>query len=151
MKLHSSAFDYDDSIPSQYTCDGRDVSPPLSWSDVPEGTTSFSLIVDDPDAPGRTWVHWVYVDLPSTVSSLPEALPSDEKPRLGGTQGRNDFRRIGYGGPCPPGGTHRYVFTLYALDRELGLRPGALKSDVVEAMRGHVVAEATLVGLYSRS
>jgi hypothetical protein len=121
------------------------------WAQVPENTQSFALIVDDPDAPGKTFVHWVYFDIPGTATALPEAVPGEGQPSIGGTQGANDFGQMGFGGPCPPGGTHRYFFKLYALDTELGLEVGATKDDVLEAMKGHVLAEAELIGTYTRS
>jgi len=151
MILTSSAFDEGGMIPRKYTCNGQDVSPPLAWSEVPEGTKSFALISDDPDAPVGTWVHWVYYDLPADARSLPEGVDSAEKPAAGGTQGMTDFRRIGYGGPCPPSGTHRYFFKLYALDTVLNLPAGANKKQLLKAMNGHVLAEAQLMGNYSRS
>ncbi len=150
MELTSTAFGNGQAIPRKYSCDGPDVSPPLSWSGVPEGTAAFALICDDPDAPAGTWVHWVYFDIPATAGGLPEGVPKDEKPKTGGVQGSNDFRRIGYGGPCPPGGRHRYYFKLYALDAPLGLDPGAAKSAVESAMQGHVLADTQLMGTYTR-
>jgi Raf kinase inhibitor-like YbhB/YbcL family protein len=150
MQVTSSAFAEEQMIPPRFTCDGEDVSPALEWSQVPEGTQSFALISDDPDAPVGTWVHWVYYDIPAQLRSLPEAIPADEQPAAGGTQGVNDFRRIGYGGPCPPGGTHRYYFKLYALDARLDLPPGASKQQVLDAMAGHVLAEGRLMGRYKR-
>lgn len=148
--LESTAFSYGDPIHSDFTCDGADVSPPLSWNGTPEGTRTFVLICDDPDAPVGTWVHWVYFDIPGTVTALSEAFPPDEQPELGGAQGITDFRRIGYGGPCPPGGTHRYYFKLYAVDTELGLSPGATKRQVLQAANGHILAQAELMGTYTR-
>jgi Raf kinase inhibitor-like YbhB/YbcL family protein len=136
-----------------YTCDGADRSPPLSWSGVPEGTGAFALIVDDPDAPGRTWVHWVLYDLPASLDGLPEDVSNVEAPReLGGAvQGKNDSRKVGYGGPCPPPGpAHRYFFKLYALAAPLGLKPGASKQEVEQAMGGHVLATAQVMGTYAR-
>ena len=150
MQITSSVFQEGEAIPSKYTCDGEDVSPPLSWSRVPDGTESFALIADDPDAPGRTWVHWVIYDLPSGLTSLPEGIKAAERPRVGGTHGITDFRRIGYGGPCPPSGTHRYFFKLYALDTVVDLPPGATKKKLLQAMEGHILAEAQLMGTYSR-
>lgn len=150
IHLESSAFSEGGMIPREYTCDGSDVSPPLSWSGAPDGTKSFALICDDPDAPGKTWVHWVLYDLPAGVGKLPRGVPGRAALSGGGTQGTNDFRKIGYGGPCPPGGTHRYVFKLYALDTELKLGAGATKGDAERAMKGHVLGQATLTGKYSR-
>lgn len=148
--IESNAFDHGDPIDPEYTCDGSDVSPQLQWGGVPADTRTFLLIADDPDAPVGTWVHWVYYDIPDTVTELPEAFPPDERPELGGAQGITDFRRIGYGGPCPPSGTHRYLFNLYALDTVLGLAPGATKRQVLQAAEGHILAQAELMGTYSR-
>jgi Raf kinase inhibitor-like YbhB/YbcL family protein len=150
VQLTSSAFPDGGAIPPRYTCDGKDVSPPLAWGGAPRGAKSFALICDDPDAPAGVWVHWVAYDLPPSSTGLPEAVPPREEVAGGGHQGRNDFRKIGYGGPCPPSGTHRYVFTVSALDRTLDLRAGATKGELVAAMRGHVLAEGRLTGKYSR-
>lgn len=147
--ITSDAFEHESAIPVKYTCDGDDISPPLAWTDPPEGTQSFALIVDDPDAPGGTWVHWVIFDLPADTRSLPEAVTGDgDLP--GGIQGMNSWPRAGYGGPCPPNGTHRYFFTLYAVDTQIALEPGATKADVLTAIEGHVLAEAGLMGTYER-
>lgn len=151
--LTSAAFKDGAPIPTKHTCDGADVSPPLVWSGAPAGTQAFALIADDPDAPTGTWVHWVLYDLPGTTSQLPENLPKTEALReLGGAlQGRTDFRRPGYGGPCPPPGpAHRYFFKLYALDALLPLKAGATKQDVEAAMKGHVLGTAQLMGTYAR-
>ena len=150
MELISSAFNESGMIPGKYTCDGADVSPPLKWGSLPDGTKSLVLICDDPDAPVGTWVHWVYYDIPVHTKDLPENVAPDERPAPGGIQGINDFRRIGYGGPCPPGGTHRYFFKLYALDTLLNLSPGATKSQIVKAMENHVVDHVQLMGKYHR-
>ena len=154
LVLTSSAFTHQGSIPQQYTCQGRDVSPPLSWSGAPDGTKGFVLIVDDPDAPDpaapkRTWVHWVLYDIPSTVSGLPEAVTSAKLPP-GTREGTNDWNRTGYGGPCPPVGRHRYFHKLYALDVELPDLGAAPKGEVEKAMEGHVLAKAELVGTYQK-
>jgi Raf kinase inhibitor-like YbhB/YbcL family protein len=154
LSLTSSAFREAGAIPGQYTCDGADRSPPLAWSGVPEGTITLALLADDPDAPGGTWVHWVLYDVPATLSGLPEAVATVERPSglAGAVQGRNDFGRLGYGGPCPPPGpAHRYVFTLVALATKVGLGPGASKQQVDRAMSGHVLATAQLVGTYARA
>jgi Raf kinase inhibitor-like YbhB/YbcL family protein len=149
--MKSSAFDHEGSIPKKYTCDGPDLSPALSWGDPPEGTVTLALVMDDPDAPGGTWVHWVLYDLPVSARELNEGVPDDKELGRGTRQGRNDFRRIGYGGPCPPpGAPHRYLFKLYALDRTLSLEPGATKAQVERAMEGHVLARAELMGRYGR-
>jgi hypothetical protein len=138
-------------IPKQFTCDGTDVSPALEWSGAPENTKSFSLIADDPDAPVGTWVHWVLYDLPADAKQLAEGVPKDEQLANGARQGRSDFRRMGYGGPCPPPGpAHRYFFKLYALDAQLNLKAGASKADVEKAMAGHILAQASLMGRYQR-
>ena len=152
MKLESSAFRDGQPIPQQYSRDGADTSPPLSWSGVPTGTRSLALICDDPDAPRGTWVHWVYYDLPPSVTSLPPGVRKAERPSSGGVQGRNDYKETGWGGPGPPKGhgVHHYNFRLSALDRELGLSPGATKAEVESAMQGHVLAEAKLTGTYRR-
>lgn len=150
MTLTSPAFENGEAIPVKYSCDGSDISPPLTWSGAPEETASFVLICDDPDAPIGTWVHWVYFNIPSNVTQLPEAVPAGREPETGGVQGKNSWRRNDYGGPCPPGGTHRYFFKLYALDTTLDLGPKAKKKKVVKAMEDHVLAEAQLMGTYSR-
>lgn len=150
IRLTSTAFTDGGTIPKKYTCDGADVSPPLAWDNVPEGTKSFALICDDPDAPMGTWVHWVLFNLPADTRNLPEAVPPDKELSNGARQGTNDFRKIGYGGPCPPSGTHRYYFKLYALDTLLDLPAGASKAQLLKAMEGHVLAEGQLMGRYSR-
>ena len=149
--LSSSAFDQGAYIPKKYTGEGPDVSTPLAWTGAPDGVKSFALICDDPDAPVGTWVHWVAWGIKPGVSELPEGLPTDKELDNGIRQGTNDFRKIGYGGPMPPPGSdHRYFFKLYALDTELALRPGAKKSDLLPAMKGHILAEAHLMGRYRR-
>ncbi len=153
LVLTSPAFRDGAAIPPQHTCDGRDVSPALVWGGAPPGTATFALIADDPDAPGGTWVHWVIYNIPAHVTALPEGLETTQQPRApaGALQGRNDFRRTGYGGPCPPPGRpHRYFFKLYALDATLPLRAGASKADVEQAMKGHVIAQAQMMGTYAR-
>lgn len=150
IKISSSAFDEGGTIPLKYTCDGEDVSPPLEWSGVPEGAKTLVLISDDPDAPMGTWVHWVLFNLPATVNNLPEDIPPMQTLESGAKQGMNDFRRIGYGGPCPPGGTHRYYFKIYALDTEIDLEAGAAKPEILRAMEGHILAQGQLMGRYSR-
>ncbi len=148
--ITSSAFEDNGLIPAQYTCDGADISPPLQWEGVPEGTGSIALICDDPDAPMGTWVHWVIFDLPAETRELGENVPTDGTLPNGAKQGITDFGRTGYGGPCPPGGTHRYFFKIYALDTEIDLTPGATKSDLLEAMEGHILGQGQLVGKYKR-
>jgi hypothetical protein len=150
MRIESSAFSEGGRIPRRYTCDGKDVSPPLSWSGTPEGAKSLALICDDPDAPGKTWVHWVVFNIPPAARQLPEGIAPGETITGGGNQGKNDFRKRGYGGPCPPGGTHRYQFKLYALDADLALAAGATKAELEGAIEGHVLGQATLTGKYSR-
>jgi Raf kinase inhibitor-like YbhB/YbcL family protein len=151
IELTSTAFGAGENIPKQYTGDGKDVSPPLHWSDPPQGTKSLVLICDDPDAPRGTWVHWVLFNLPGDQRELEEGVPTQEALPSGATQGKNDFRKIGYGGPAPPPGKpHRYFFKLYALDLLLDLAPGAIQSEVVAAMQGHVLAEGQLMGRYGR-
>ena len=150
MELTSKAFDEGGMIPAKYTCDAENVSPPLSWSSLPDGTKSLALICDDPDAPVGTWVHWVVFNLPPDSDGLPEHVPPQKKLSDGALQGLNDFRKIGYGGPCPPGGTHRYFFKLYALDMVLDLQAGSTKAALERAMQGQVLAEARLMGTYRR-
>ena len=150
MTITSTAFTGGEPIPVKYSCKGEDISPPLTWSGAPAGTVSFTLICDDPDAPVGTWVHWVYFDIPASVNSLPEAFPAGNAPAPGGVQGRNSWKRNDYVGPCPPGGTHRYFFKLYALDTTLGLGPGADKKKVERAMEGHILAEARLMGTFRK-
>ena len=151
LKLTSTAFQPGGTIPKKFTCDGPDVSPALAWSDAPAGTKSLALIMDDPDAPVGTWVHWVLYDLPAGTRELAENVAKQEELPDGARQGRNDFRRIGYGGPCPPAGpAHRYFFKLYALDQKLGLKAGATKADVEKAMKGQILAQGELMGRYGR-
>ena len=143
LKLTSTAFTEGGMIPKQYTCDGKDLSPPLAWSGVPAAAKSLALIADDPDAPLGTWVHWVLFNLPASTQKLPENIPPQKTLPDGAKQGMTDFGRIGYGGPCPPGGTHRYYFKLYALELELKLEPGATKGQLLKAMQDHVLAEGS--------
>ena len=150
MNITSSAFAEGSIIPSKYTCDGQDISPPLEWKDAPEGTKSFALISDDPDAPMGTWVHWVAFNIPAGVAKLEENIKRDKEFKNGMKQGNNDWPRIGYGGPCPPSGTHRYYFKLYALDTMLDIKAGATKEQLLKAMKGHVLAEARMMGKYKR-
>jgi hypothetical protein len=150
FEITSTAFAPQASIPQEYTCDGQDSSPPLSWSEPPHGTESFALICDDPDAPVGTWVHWVLFNIPAGQRSLPENVPAQDQLSDGSLHGRNSWRRRDYGGPCPPSGTHRYFFKLYALDTMLALKAGATKKSILSAMEGHILAQAELVGTYSR-
>ncbi len=149
LELTSPAFQAGAAIPVKYTCEGDDLSPALAWTNVPDGTRTFALIVDDPDAPGRVWVHWVAWDIPATARGLPEGVAPND-PTV--AQGRNDFHKQGYGGPCPPKGhgAHRYVFRLYALDRRLDLPPGTTRAELDAAMRGHVLATGELMGKFHR-
>jgi hypothetical protein len=151
LKFSSTAFTPGGQIPRKHTCDGADVSPALEWADPPEKTRSFALIVDDPDAPVGIWVHWVIWDIPAAERGLPEGVEKKEELPGGARQGRNDFKRIGYGGPCPPRGPdHRYFFKLYALDMKLNLKAGATKAELEAAMQGHVLEKVELMGKYHR-
>ncbi len=151
MQLTSSAFNEGAAIPAKHTCDSSNVSPPLKWTGVPDGAKSLALIVDDPDAPSGTWVHWVLYDLPATTTELAEDMPKSQYVAGGAKQGLNDFRHLGYGGPCPPPGKpHRYFFKLYALDTMLDLKPGLTKKDLEKAMDKHILAQARLMGTYQR-
>jgi Raf kinase inhibitor-like YbhB/YbcL family protein len=148
--LETKAFPKGGEIPSRYTCSGENISPALSWNGAPQETKSFALIVDDPDAPSGTFTHWIVYDLPAGASQLPENVSAADD-LSGGRQGRNDFRRAGYGGPCPPPGKpHRYFFKLYALNATLDLPAGASRRDVEAAMRGKVIAQAELMGKFAR-
>jgi len=150
LRVLSSAFKEGGMIPQRYACDGEDISPPLSWEAVPEGTRSIALIVDDPDAPRGTFVHWVLYDLPANLRELPEKLPREKTLPGGGTQGTNSFGKIGYGGPCPPSGTHRYFFKVYALNAQTNLAPGKSKEDLLETMEGHILAQGQIMGRYKK-
>ncbi|MDE3179611.1 MAG: YbhB/YbcL family Raf kinase inhibitor-like protein [Acidobacteriota bacterium] len=151
LHLSSIAFVEGGFVPARYTCSGANISPALAWSGVPPGARSFVLIVTDPDAPGRTWVHWVAFNLPANMRSLPERIPKGDEIRGGGAQGVNDFRFRGYGGPCPPPGkAHRYFFRLYALNIRLSLLPGSTKAEVEQSMRSHILAEGELMARYGR-
>ena len=150
IKITSSAFENNGLIPAKYTCDGSDISPPLKWDAVPEGTKSIALICDDPDAPMGAFVHWVLFNLPAKTAELAENVPHDKVLPSGAKQGMTDFGRVGYGGPCPPSGTHRYFFKLYALDTELKLEPGANKGQLLKAMENHILAQGQLIGKYKR-
>ena len=150
MKLTSATFKEGQPIPRPYTCDGMNVSPPLEWTGLPSSAKTLAILCDDPDAPSGNWVHWVLYNLPAANQGLIENVPIAEQLKGGGLQGTNDFRKIGYGGPCPPSGTHRYFFKLYALDGELPLKAGAAKSELLKAMEGHIVGQTRLMGTYSR-
>lgn len=152
FQIKSSAFNADGNIPSKFTCQGADISPALEWNGAPEGTKSFALLVHDPDAPrSGGFTHWVAYDIPPDAKNLPENVAKGGSLPGGGTQGKNDFGKSGYNGPCPPSGTHRYYFRLYALNRTLDLRPGASKEELEKAIRGHVLAEAELMGKFSKA
>jgi len=151
FELTTSSFPSGGNIPRQFTCEGEDISPALAWTEPPPGTQSLALIMDDPDAPMGTFVHWVVYNLPAAARQLPDRVPRKDDLAGGGAQGRNDFPTTGYGGPCPPPGKpHRYFFKLYALDSKLNLKAGIGKRDVEQAMKGHVLAEAQLMGRYGR-
>lgn len=150
LEVTSSAFTEGDMIPKKYTCDGENISPPLAWSKPPLDTKSMAIINDDPDAPAGTWTHWVIFNIPATATSLPENIQPMKTLEDGSVQGANDFRKIGYGGPCPPFNVHRYYYKVYALDSLLDLKPGATKREVLGAMDGHILAEGMLMGRYKR-
>ncbi len=155
LAITSPAFAHQHEIPSDYTCEGADTSPALAWSSVPAGTKSLALIVDDPDAPDpaapkRTWVHWVLYNLPADSRGLPEGITSNELP-AGMREGTNDWKRTGYGGPCPPIGRHRYFFKLFALDTVLPDQNAPTKAQLEKAMQGHILEQAELVGLYQKA
>lgn len=143
MIIKSPDFDHNEMIPSKFTCDGIDINPTLIIQDPPSGTKSLALIADDPDAPMGTWVHWVVFNIPLITQIDEDSIP--------GTRGMNDFRKLDYGGPCPPSGTHRYFFKLYALDTKLALEEGIKRDDLERAMEGHILAQTEVIGLYSRS
>ena len=151
MRISSSGFEPGAPIPTPFSCDGGNQSPGLQWSEIPVNTRSFALIVDDPDAPRGTWVHWVLFNLPADAVELAPGVPPNPELPSGARQGVNDSGDVGYGGPCPPrGGPHRYYFRLYALDSTLNLPPGINRPDLDQAMTGHILAEATLMGTYQR-
>ena len=150
ITITSSAFTEGVMIPKKHTCDAEDISPDLKWSGVPKETKSLTLICDDPDAPVGTWVHWVLFNIPADVTTLQAGVSPDAVLKNGARHGENDFRKLGYGGPCPPGGTHRYFFKIYALDTLLSLESGSTKSQLLAAMKGHILAEGQLMGKYKR-
>ena len=145
LSLTSDAFANGQSIPTKYTCKGKNISPALAWTEPPAGTQSLALIMDDPDAPGGTWVHWILFNIPVSTRTLPEDLHASDI-----SVGSNSWGDMRYGGPCPPGGTHRYFFKLYALDSNLSLSPGVTKDQVLKAMDGHTLAQGELVGTFSK-
>jgi Raf kinase inhibitor-like YbhB/YbcL family protein len=150
MKLISPAFQDGGPIPKKYTCQGENVSPPFSFAGVPASAKSLALICDDPDAPGKTWTHWVLFNLPASTREIPEGLPRQETIANGAKQGITDFKTAGYGGPCPPSGTHRYFFKIYALDTEVKVAGGASKEQLLKAIEGHVIDEGQLIGTYQK-
>ena len=151
IELKSSSFNHEKPIPVKFTCEGDDISPDLSWGELPDGTLELALICDDPDAPVGTWVHWVVYGIPADTGNFSESFPTVEQTETGILQGENSWGRIGYGGPCPPKGKpHRYFFKLYALDKELGLKPGADKATLEKAMKGHTIGYGELMGTYAR-
>ena len=151
IEIESSAFMQGATIPEMYTCDGKDVSPPIKWGEGPGNVRAWALIVDDPDAPSKTWVHWVLFNIPGSTRSLSASVPTTGDLPEGGRQGKNDFGKPGYGGPCPPvGKPHRYFFRLYALDGPLDLPAGATRDQVDRAMEGHVLGRGELLGTYAR-
>jgi hypothetical protein len=149
IKIESPAFNRNQIIPTKYTCDGENISPPLKWSNFPYRTVSFVIICDDPDAPGGNWVHWVIYNIPAKLQ-LNENIPNLERLPDGTMQGKNSWGKIGYGGPCPPSGTHKYIFKIYALDNFLDIPGGATKKEVLQAMNGKVIAKGELIGKYKR-
>ena len=150
IKISSPAFQDGGMIPKLYSCDDKNISPPLNWSNLPPETKSIAIIVDDPDAPVGTWVHWVIYNISPDTSSLEEAVPAEKILPNGAYQGKNDWGRIGYGGPCPPGGTHRYFFKIYALDSVPELKPGINKAELLKAINGHIISEGKIIGKYKR-
>ncbi len=149
--LTSPAFAPGAEIPVKYTCDGLNVSPPLRWAGPPARTKEYVLIAEDPDAPGRTWTHWVLYRMPSSLRDIPESVPPRDEVASIGRQGLNDFKRVGYGGPCPPPGpAHRYFFKLYAVNQAIPLPPGKTRAEVLDAIQGHVLGQAELMGRYQR-
>jgi Raf kinase inhibitor-like YbhB/YbcL family protein len=149
LSLTSTAFKEGDKIPVKYTCDGKDISPPLAWDEPPPQTQTLALMVEDPDAPGGMFTHWVVFNIPATDRQLAENVPAQEQLENGALQGKNDFGKIGYGGPCPPrGSVHHYRFTIYALDNSLDLKPGSSGKQVTDAMKGHALAQGQLMGTY---
>jgi len=150
IKITSPAFEDEGMIPARYTCDGENVSPPLTLDGIPENTQSIALIADDPDAPGRTFTHWLIFDLPPDTNQLSENIPMQATLTSGAKHGENDFGKTGYGGPCPPSGTHRYYFRAYALDSKTGLKPGISKTQLLEAVNEHLIAQGQIMGKYKR-
>lgn len=151
FSISSTAFKNAEKVPAKYTCEGLNVSPPLQWSDPPAGTASFALIVDDPDAPSGTFTHWVLFNIPAGILSLNESLPSRDRLENGALHGKTDFGTVGYGGPCPPSGpVHHYRFNIYALDKTIDLNAGVSKKQLLDAIKGRILAQGQLIGLYRR-
>ncbi len=150
IKIKSLAFEEGGNIPKKYACDGDNVSPPLSWTKGPSGTKSYAIITDDPDAPSKTWVHWVIYNIGPDMTELTEAVPNNNKLTNAALQGMNDSKKIGYSGPCPPSGSHRYYFKIYALDTMLEFTGDATKDKLLDGMKGHILAQGQLMGKYSK-
>lgn len=150
LQVRSPAFEAGGVIPQKYACNGENISPPLAWEPGPQGTRSIALIVDDPDAPRGTFVHWVLYDLPANTQELPENMPRDKALPDGAKQGVNSVDSIGYTGPCPPSGTHRYFFKVYALDAMTNLPPGRSKADLLQTLEGHILAQGQIMGTYRK-
>lgn len=150
IKMKSTVFDEGEPIPTRYTCDGVDISPPLEWDVLPKNTESIALICEDPDAPGGLWTHWIIFNLPAGTRNLKEHVMEREVLDNGAMQGLNDFGRIGYGGPCPPGGTHRYYYKMYAMDIKLDLPPQTRRNELLEAIDGHILDQGQIMGVYTR-
>jgi Raf kinase inhibitor-like YbhB/YbcL family protein len=151
IKLKSPAFEDGGMIPGKYTCDEDDISPRLNWENIPDGTQSIAIIMDDPDAPRGTWVHWVIYNIKPDTDELHENIDTDEVVNGGALQGTNSWGSIGYGGPCPPGGVHRYFFKIYALDSQALTEPGATKEQLLESMQDHILDQGELMGRYKRA
>jgi Raf kinase inhibitor-like YbhB/YbcL family protein len=149
-QLTSPVFEHKQAIPEKYTCKGKNISPELTWNNPPQGTAAYGLIVDDPDAPAGTWVHWVIYNIPGSLQGLPESVPKDKEIINIGINGINSSNKYGYSGPCPPFGTHRYFFRLYALDQILDIKQGANKPELIKAMQGHILAIAELMGTFTK-
>jgi len=150
MEVKSPAFGYAKSMSDKYTCDDVDISPPLEWKNAPAGTKSFAIICETPDAPTGNWVQWVIYDIPAGITNLPQSVAKTGQLDFGARQGKNDFDQVGYSGPCLPAGEHRFFFRVYALDGSTNLKSGAKKDELVEAMKGHILAEGALMGVYAR-
>jgi Raf kinase inhibitor-like YbhB/YbcL family protein len=149
IQVTSTAFKEGEAIPRQFTCQGINISPPLEWTPTPQAKT-IAIIANDPDAPAGEWTHWLVYNLPAATMGLIENMPAEEKVAGGAMQGKNDFGKTAYGGPCPPKGTHRYFFKVYALDTELALKPGATKDQLLQAMEGHILAQGQLMGTFAK-